>query len=617
MFRRTSSGVRRLAFCVWRFRGPFCVLRFRLDAAVIHRFHDFSSSPTRCRGRRHRRCRGIARGAGVAGLHARRHHGLVGIRFTHNNGAFGRKYLPETLGSGAAFLDYDNDGWQDMLLVNGTDWPGRSAAAGTPSRLYRNDGRRPLHGRDEGGRLDIDCTGWASPSADFDNDGWPDVLVTAVGQSRLFRNTGRGTFVDVTVAAASAAAGFSTSALWFDYDRDGLLDLFVVQLRQVDAGHGRLLQRGRQAEDPTARPRPTAAATSWLFRNRGTAPSKTSPPRRGLFDSTSKSLGVTLLDYDLDGWPDVFVANDTQPNKLYRNSGNGTFTEIGLAGRPGVQRGRPGARRHGRRRRRRRQHRHAVGRRHQLLGRDARACTSRSGGGQYADGRRAPTSGAPRRHTLGFGCFFFDVDLDGLLRTCSSSTATSTTRSARRRHGSPTRSRRTCSATRAGAGSATWRRRWAARSPQPKVGRGAAFADVDGDGDLDVLITTNGGPAYLYRNDVAERPHRDPLHASRDEIEPRCHRRPRARLRGRHDVARAHGEDGLELPVAVGTAALLRPRPPHQGERVVIEWPSGGKLELSALDGGVAYEVTEGQGITARRPLGKTGLQPSALGPRS
>ena len=195
-------------------------------------------------------------------------------------------------------------------------------------------------------------------AGDFDNDGFTDLLITAVGQNRLFHNTGKGTFVGRhrRRRVSADAPGFSTSALWFDYDRDGWLDLLICNYVQVDAGDGRLLQRGRQAEGLLH-----AGGVSrhhvWLFRNRGDGTFEDVTAKARLFDATSKSLGVTLLDYDLDGWPDLFIANDTQPNKLYRNNGNGTFTELGLQAGLALQRGRPRARRHGRRRRRRRQQR--------------------------------------------------------------------------------------------------------------------------------------------------------------------------------------------------------------------------------------------------------------------
>ena len=151
----------------------------------------------------------------------------AGIQFQHNSGAFGGKFLPETLGSGCAFLDYDRDGWQDILLINGADWPGHKKRRST-LRLYHNNGNGTFTDVTTRAGLDVELYGMGVAVGDYNNDGFPDILITCVGQNRLFRNTGKGTFVDVTIPSGlGKREGFSTSALWFDYDRDGLLDLFV------------------------------------------------------------------------------------------------------------------------------------------------------------------------------------------------------------------------------------------------------------------------------------------------------------------------------------------------------------------------------------------------------
>src|SRR4051794_7926955 len=424
-----------------------------------------------------------------------------GIRFTHNNGAFGRKYLPETLGSGAAFLDYDNDGRQDVLLVNGTSWPGQAGSKPTPSRLYRNEGSGRFTDVTRAAGLEADLYGMGAAAADYDNDGWEDVFITAVGQSHLFRNSGKGGFVDVTAnAGLGKRQGFSTSALWFDYDRDGWLDLLVCNyVKWTPDSDVFCSVDGKQKSYCT--PEAYRGTTTWLFRNRHDGTFEDVTAKAGLFDATSKSLGVTLLDYDLDVWPDLFVANDTQPNKLYRNNGNGTFTELGLkAGLAFSEEGRARA---------------GMGVDAVDLdgsGRPAVAVTNFSGemlglfraesDGQYVD--RAPGSdiGRATRQTLGWGCFFFDVDLDGqqdLLVVNGRLDA------ARVANGAPAdvaadtphlflnaSGRFTDIAREAGATFAS-----------PKMGRGAAFADIDSDGDLDTVITTNGGPVHLYRTDLA------------------------------------------------------------------------------------------------------------------
>jgi hypothetical protein len=519
----------------------------------------------------------------------------AGITFTHNNGAFGKKYLPETLGAGAAFLDFDNDGRQDLFLVNGTNWPGQPPAK-TRSKLYRNVGGGKFADVTARAGLAVDLYGMGVAAADFDNDGWQDLLVTAVGQSRLFRNSGKGTFVDVTAKAGLGnRTGFSTSALWFDYDRDGAVDLLVCNyVRWTPETDVHCSVDGKQKAYCT--PEAYRGATSWLFRNRGNGTFEDVTAKAGLFDATSKSLGVTLIDYDADPWPDVFVANDTQPNKLYRNNGNGTFTELGL--KAGLALSEEGRARAG-------------------MGVDSADVDNTGtptvvvtnfsgemlglyrpvGGGQFQDAAPRSEVGRATRQTLGFGCFFFDVDLDGLqdlLVVNGHIDDTFTRANSRVAYAEPphlfhNRGRGQFTDIVQAIGGAF---------AQPKVGRGAAFADIDGDLDLDVVITTNGGPAALYRNDSA--PPRSAL---------------RFRLRGttsnRDGIgARVRvfaGKDRYSRTVKTGSSYLSQSELPltfglglaTKADRVVVEWPSGTTDDIKDVAARRTYTVTEGKGITA------------------
>ena len=258
----------------------------------------------------------------------------AGIHFEHNSGAFGGKFLPETLGSGCAFLDYDRDGWQDILLINGADWPGHKKNR-TTLRLYHNNGNGTFTDVTAQAGLNVELYGMGVAVGDYNNDGYPDILITCVGQNRLFRNTGKGTFVDVTNAAGlGKREGFSTSALWFDYDRDGLLDLFVCNYVKWSPEHDVFCTLDGKHKSYCT-PEAYRGATCWLFHNRGDGTFEDVTAASGIFDSSSKSLGVALFDDNHDGWPDLLVANDTQPNKLYRNQQNGSFkdfaVEAGLA----------------------------------------------------------------------------------------------------------------------------------------------------------------------------------------------------------------------------------------------------------------------------------------------
>ena len=270
----------------------------------------------------------------------------AGIEFRHNSGAFGAKYLPETMGPGCVFLDYDNDGWLDILLINGMDWPDHRRER-TTMRLYRNNRNGTFTDVTERAGLAVEMFGMGVAVGDYNNDGFPDLLVTAVGQNRLFQNNGRGRFIDVTEKAGlGGRTAFSTSAMWFDFDRDGFLDLLVCNYVKWSEAHDVFCSVDGTRKSYCT-PEAYRGETCWLFRNRGNGTFEDVTAKSGIFDSTSKSLGVALLDYDRDGWPDVLIAKDTQPNKLYRNLRNGTFEDVGLACGRGLQRGRKSPRRHG------------------------------------------------------------------------------------------------------------------------------------------------------------------------------------------------------------------------------------------------------------------------------
>jgi enediyne biosynthesis protein E4 len=526
----------------------------------------------------------------------------AGLRFTHVNGAFGRKYLPETLGAGAAILDVDGDGRQDVLLVNGTDWPGAPTKTKATARLFRNDGRGAFIDITAGSGLDVPIYGMGVAAADYDNDGKVDVFLTVVGQSRLFRNAGGGHFVDVTDAAGlGGRTGFSTSALWVDYNRDGLLDLLICNyVRWTPATDVFCSADGKTKSYCT--PEAYPGSTVWLMRNEGDGTFEDVTAAAGLFDPTSKALGVTMVDYDLDDWPDLFVANDTQPNKLYRNRRDGTFAETAV--QAGLAFSEDGRARAG-------------------MGTDAAdydnsgipsfVVTNFSGEmvglykpaarGQYED--RAPGSevGQASRLTLGFGCFFFDVDLDGLLDLLVVNGHIDDTLSRIQGRVNYAESPHLFH-NRGGGRLADVAQEVGAEFGAPKVGRGAAFGDIDLDGDLDVILTTNGGPAHLYRNDLrtANRSIRIALQGTRSNRDG-IGTRVRARI-GSEWITRLvrTGSSYLsqsELPVTFGLGA-------HGTiAEAVVEWPSGARDKVGPLSPGGFYTVTEGDGVTSERPLSR------------
>ncbi len=335
----------------------------------------------------------------------------AGIRFKHNSGAFGKKYLPETLGAGCAFLDYDNDGWQDILFVNSMNWPERKGAKSVPA-LYHNNRNGTFTDVTKEAGLAIEMYGLGCAVADYDNDGNTDIYMTGLGANHLFRNAGGGKFTDVTAKSGTNDPGFSTSAAWFDYDKDGKLDLFVCNYVEwsIDKDlHCTLDGKNKSYCTPES----YKGQSSTLYHNRGDGTFEDVTERAGLKDPSAKSLGVALIDYDNDGLTDLFVANDTQPNKLYRNNGNGTFTDNAMTA--GVAFNDQGIARAGM----------GVdaadydgsGRQSLIIGNfsnEMMALYHNEGTGLFIDEAPTSTIGQASLLTLSFACFFFDYDLDGL-----------------------------------------------------------------------------------------------------------------------------------------------------------------------------------------------------------
>jgi enediyne biosynthesis protein E4 len=517
----------------------------------------------------------------------------AGIHFQHNSGAYGGKLLPETLGSGCAFLDYDADGWQDILLVNAMDWPGHKRQR-SALRLYRNNRNGTFADVTKSAGLDIEMYGMGVAVGDYNNDGFPDLLITCVGQNRLFRNTGKGAFVDATQnSGLQGRQAFSTSAIWFDYDRDGLLDLFVCNYVRWSPQHDVFCSLdGKQKSYCT--PEAYRGDTSWLFHNRGDGTFEDVTATSGIFDSSSKSLGVAMIDYDRDGWPDLFVANDTQPNKLYRNLGNGKFKDVGVEA--GLAFSADGKARAG-------------------MGVDVGDFENSSTPGiavtnfdnemiglyratrpgVYDDIATASGIGPATRNTLGFGCAFLDADLDGKLDLAvANGHIDETVRNIRGNTGYAQAPQLFLN--RGGVRFLDAAGEVGGGFDQPKVGRGLAYGDFDRDGDLDVLLTTNHGPAFLYRNDQTggNRSIRFRLQgtkSNRDAVGAVV----RIFYGGQTQSRIVHGGSSYlsqsELPVTFGTGRR------DKVERATIDWPSGRSDEFKDLVTGKSYQCIEGKGL--------------------
>ena len=519
----------------------------------------------------------------------------AGIQFQHNSGAFGGKFLPETMGSGCAFLDYDRDGWQDVLLVNGMDWPGHKQRRST-LRLYHNNGNGTFTDVTSRAGLDIEMYGMGVAVGDYDNDGFPDILITCVGQNRLFHNTGKGTFIDVTNSSGlGQRQAFSTSALWFDYDRDGLLDLFVCNYVKWSPERDVFCSLDGKHKSYCT-PEAYRGETCWLFHNRGNGTFEDVTASSGIFDSSSKSLGVAMLDGDEDGWPDLLVANDTQPNKLYRNQRNGTFkdaaVEAGLAfstegkARAGMgvdvgdftNSGRPGVA--------------ITNFDNEMTG------LYKFAGKNYEDIAAQTGVGMASKNSLGFGCVFLDANLDGWLDLAVANGHIDET--VRNIRGNVGYAQPPLLFLNDGAGKF---RDIAAELgggfERPKVGRGLAYGDFDRDGDLDLLLTTNNGAAYLYRNDQlgGNRSIRFRLigtKSNRDAIGAAVRIVSGGLSQSRMVKSGSSYLSQSELPITFGLEKHDRV------EQVVITWPSGRTEEFTNLSAGRCYECTEGKGIAVQ-----------------
>jgi hypothetical protein len=534
-----------------------------------------------------------------------------GIQFRHHSGAAGGKYLPETMGSGGAFLDADGDGWLDVLLINSKAW---SAAPRTRHALYRNNANGTFSDVTVRSGLNVEMYGMGAAAADYDNDGHVDVYITGLGGNRLFRGTGGGKFVDVTATAGVAAGGFSTSTAWLDYDADGHLDLFVA--RYVEWSREKDLFCTLDGKTKSyCTPESYTGQSGILFHNRGNGTFEDVTRASGLHDPTAKALGVALLDFDGDGRVDLFVANDTQPNRLYRNRGNGTFVDVGTTA--GVAFNEAGVARAGM----------GVdaadldgsGRPSVVIGNfsnEMMALYANEGNGLFIDEAPTSTIGRASLLTLTFACFFFDYDLDGLLDIFAANghVADDISRvQPRVRYAQPPHLFRQVGKRRFEDATS----KSGADLLRPMVARGAAYGDYDRDGDLDVLVTTNNGPARLLRNAGTEnRALRLALRgttSNRDAIGARVvalladgTRRMQMVKTGSSYLSQSE----LPLTIGLGTSGSV--------EGIEVTWPNGRTEKLAAAPHGQTLVIEEGRGVVQRVPFaardGGTKVVPSVPG---
>ncbi|HEV2423750.1 MAG TPA: CRTAC1 family protein [Terriglobia bacterium] len=510
------------------------------------------------------------------------------------------------MGAGCAFIDYDNDGRPDILLIQGGDFPDHPSGERRTMKLYHNNDNGTFTDVTARAGLAVEMYGMGVAVGDYDNDGWDDIYVTGLGQSRLFRNQHNGTFRDVTREAGVNNTGFGASAVWFDYDHDGKLDLFVTNYVKWSPrtdiycsldGHSKSYCTPEAYHGDTCR----------LFHNLGNGRFEDVTGKAGIEDTTGKSLGVAVIDYDQDGWPDIAVANDTQPNKLYHNNRNGTFTEqavqAGIAfSEDGIARGGMGI---------------------TSVDFDGSGYPSLAIGnfsnqmiGLYHNEKNkffidiAPSSSVGRASllSLSFGIFFFDYDLDGLddLFVADGHIEPEINRIQPQVsyaeppllfHDEGRNPKGNIRFDEVGK---------QAGFSKALVGRGAAYADIDNDGAPDILMTTNGGPAYLFHNVGGDRNNAIRIRtvgtrSNRDGIGARVS----VHFSGQplpddwqtvHSGSSYCSQSELTLTFGIDKATTAD---------VQIVWPSGQKDSLKDLKANATYTIEEGGKVLNQKPFAR------------
>ena len=527
----------------------------------------------------------------------------AGIDFVHESGAYGERLLPETMGGGVAFLDYDNDGDQDLLFVNSAAWPWRPAPESpATSALYRNRGDGSFEDVSETTDMALVLFGMGVATGDYDGDGFIDVFITAVGENRLMRNVDGQRFVDVTreMGVAGSADAWSTSAAFLDIEGDGDLDLFVCNYvawspdidREVDY---RLTGIGRAYGPPTDFP----GTDSYLYEYddgvftdvSAQAGIQVANPSTG--QPVGKALAVLPRDVNGDSLVDVVVANDTVRNFLFLNVGDGRFREAGIdtglafdaggaaTGAMGIDAARFDN----------------DGKLAVAIGNFANEMSSfyvaRPGEGLFSDDAIVSGVGAPSRRALTFGVFFFDADLDGRLDLLAANG-----------HVEPEIQRVQASQSYAQPGQLFWNcgpacaRRYVlvgdvGNLAAPRVGRGAAYADIDGDGDLDVAITQTGRRAVLLRNDQTTRHHWVRVKLTSDSANTNAVGAVvTATTSGQRQVrvvnaARSYLSQ-VELPLTFGLGDAA------QVDELTVRWPSGSEQTWGTLEADHMIVLREG-----------------------
>jgi hypothetical protein len=526
-----------------------------------------------------------------------------GVNFRHINGASPNKHLVETMGSGGLFFDYDNDGWIDLFLVDGGSLADARVASQAKHRLYRNRANGTFEDVTARSGIQHRDYGMGACAGDYDNDGWIDLYVTNFGPNVLYRNRGDGSFTDVTATAHVGEPRWSASCAFADLDKDGDLDLFVVNYVDADRSKTPYCGNAKLGQRFYCHPLNYPSLPNTLYRNDGRGVFTDVSAASGIGASRGNGLGLLITDYDEDGWPDVFVANDSVANFLFRNTRKLTFVEAALGA--GVALATDGQARAG-------------------MGVDAgdydgdgredlvvtnldfetHSLFRNLGEGLFEYATRASGIGFATLRFVGFGVAFLDVDNDALLDIAIAnghimdnapiyrSGATYAQRNLLFRN---TGSKRFDEIGRsAGDGFAL-----------EKVSRGLAAGDIDNDGDLDLLVTNNGQSADVLRNDSARgnsllvrtvAASSTSLRA-RDAIGARVRVTAGGRTQVRHLRAGSSylGQNDLRVHVGLGNAAMV--------DRVEVTWPSGRSEVVTGVTANHIVTIQEGRGIVGQIPF--------------
>jgi ankyrin repeat protein len=523
----------------------------------------------------------------------------AGIRFQHTNGATPEKYMPETMGAGGLFLDFDNDGWLDILLVDsGSLHPKVSARA--RNALFRNNrdgsftdvtarsGIRPLR------------YGMGACAADYDNDGWVDLYLTGFEGNALYRNGGDGAFTDVTATSGTGLRSWSASCAWGDFDRDGDLDLYVANYVNFTVDNNQFCGDVVQRVRAYCHPNVYKALPHALFRNGGNGAFVEASKEMGVYRTDGNGLGVVVGDYDNDGWPDLYVANDSVPNFLFHNLGKGKFEETGQWAGVAVNReGRPEA---------------GMGTDMGDLDNDGRmdlfvtnldwemsTVYFGQGKGLFTERKLESGLGEPSRLMVGFGTAFFDFDNDGLLDVVVANGNILDNASFFR--GAATYAQRRQLFHNSGGGK--FQEVGAQAGPGfagLRVGRGLAVGDVDNDGDLDILVNNNGQAAELLINDGGNR---SPAllvrlvgqKGNRDAVGARLTLTAGGAQQMREVKAGSSYLAQNDLRVHFGLGSVARV------DRLQVRWPSGAEEAFENVEVNQILTIVEGKGITQRVPF--------------